>query len=109
MNYSEIRKLAKSNNIYDIDLEIVSCVNSSSWKLSDEEYELICKYVWNVWDNVDKTYIQLISDIVCDLYQDNLGYGYRDEEDEKYLTKEDLINREKLDMVIDLFYDKYYD
>lgn len=108
MNYSNIRDLAKKHEISDIELEIVSCVNSSSWQLSDEDFELICEYVKSVWHDVDKTYIQLISDIVCDLYQD-LEYGFRDEEDERFLTKEDLKYGAKKDMVIDLFYDRYYD
>ena len=108
MNYIEIKELAKKYDIKDIELEIVSCVNSSSWKLSDEDYEMICEYVNLIWNKVDKTYIQLISDIVCDLYQD-LEYGFRDEEDEIFLTKEDLKYGAKQDMVIDLFYDRYYE
>ena len=108
MNYSEIRDLVGKYNINDIDLEIVSCVNSSCRELSTIDFELICEYVKLIWDNVDKTYIQLISDIVCDLYQD-LEYGFRDEEDERFLTKEDLKYGAKKDMVIDLFYDRYYD
>lgn len=109
MNYIEIRNLLKKHSIELVDLDIVSCVMASSYNLSDEEFNLICDYVYRVWDNVDKTYTQLISDVVCDLYQDNLGYGYRNEEDERFLTRQDLKTFEKLDVVIDLFYDRYYD
>ena len=109
MDYVEIRDLVSKNNISEIDIEIVSCVNSSSYNLNDEEYYLVCRYVYNVWTYLDKTYIQLLSDIVCDLYQDNLDYGYRDEEDDKYLTLDDLKECEKINMVINMFYDKYYD
>lgn len=108
MKYNEIKKLAKEHKISDIELEVVSCVNSSSLQLNDEEYDLVCNYVVEVWYKLDKTYIQLISDIVCDLYQ-NLDYGFRDRENGIFLTLGDLKYGAKKDIVIDLFYDRYYD
>ena len=108
MKYNEIKKLAKEHNISDIDLEIVSCVNSSSGKLSDEDFDLICEYVKCVWQKVDSTYIQLISDIMCDLYED-LDYGYREYggNEELILTKEDLKYCSKIYEVRDIYYDRF--
>ena len=104
MDFARIREDIKT---YDnLDLDIISCVNAASYKLSDREYNLVCSYVYKIWYNIEKTYTQLIADIVCDLYQD-LGYNYRDEEN--FLTLEDLEEGNKQEMVIKKFYDKYYD
>lgn len=106
MDYTRIRDLFKKESISDTQAEIVSCVNSSMNKMSDEEFNLICSYVESCWYAMDNSYFQLLTDIICDLYQ-NLEYGYRDEEKDKVLTLEDLKNKEKIDMVLDLFYDRY--
>ena len=101
MNYVEIRNLFDEKEIDDIDADIVCCVRAASFNLSDEAYTR----TW--WDEVDTGYTQLIADIVCDLYQDNLEYGYRSEARDLILTREDIKNKEKIDMVLDLFYERY--
>lgn len=101
MEYSKIRDLFKEKGIKDIEAEIVSCVNSSSYKLNDEEFDLICSYTRGCWNDLEKTYIQLLTDIICDLYQD-LEYGYKN--DEHFLTLEDIKEGDKKEMVIDIFY-----
>lgn len=111
MKYAEVKNLFKEKGINDLTADIVSCVSAASWNLSDEDFDLVCSYTNRVLDNVDKGYTQLIADIVCDLYQD-LDYGYRkdeDEDEETFLTREDLKDHNKIDMVVDMFYDKYYD
>ena len=107
MNYSEIRDLVNLYGIEDIKLEIVSCVNSSCRELSTIDFELVCKYVFKVWERLDITYIQLVSDIVCDMYA-SLGYGFRDDEDDRFLTKEDLVDFRNIELVISIFNDRYY-
>lgn len=106
ISFSDIRELAIKNKISDIDLEIVSCVNSASYNLSDNEFNLICDYVKQVWFKLDSTYLQLLADIVCDLYQ-GLDYGYRNGYEIR-LTKNDLVKLEKMNKVVDIYYDKYY-
>lgn len=107
MNYVEIRNLFDERKIDDIDADIVCCVRAASFNLSDEEFTLVCAYTRTCWDEVDRSYTQLIADIVCDLYQDNLEYGYRSEDRDLILTREDIENKEKIDMVLDLFYERY--
>lgn len=104
MDYTKIRDLLNERRIKDIDVEIVSCVNSSVEGITDEEYELICSYTYGCWSMMNNTYIQLLTDIICDLYQD-LGYGYRDED--KFLSFVDLKNGDKKELVLDLFYINY--
>ena len=125
MNYSDILKKFKENNINDIDAEIVSCVNASLSKpVNDEEFNLLCSFTKSVWDKAEKGYTQLIADIVVDLYQD-CEYGYRDENSTtdvwayseephfvpvtRILTLDDLKeqNHLKRDMVIDIFCNRY--
>lgn len=106
MKYKDIKDLVIKNRISDIDLEIVSCVNSTSDYLSENEYNSICEYIKQVWYRLNSTYIQLLADIVCDLYQ-NLQYGYHDLDTGKYLTKTDLIRFNKIDIVMNIYYDKY--
>lgn len=102
-NYVEIKNIIKDRGFELIDVEIVSCVMSSCETLTDDEFKLVCNYVEAIWQRLDYTYIQLISDIVCDLYKD-LEYNFRDRKDGKYLTKTDLKKLNKTSMVLDLFY-----
>lgn len=101
--YLEMRDTIKEKEFDLTQVEIVSCVMCSCDTLTDEEFELICEYVRRVYDRLDYTYIQLVSDIVCDLYKD-LDYGYRDRKSGNYLTKRDLSLSSKTSMVLDLFY-----
>ena len=68
MNYCEIKDLLIKNNLEtSISLDVVSCVMASlPEEVSDKDFDLICKYVRFVWDNVEKTYTQLIADVVVD-------------------------------------------
>lgn len=107
MKYIEIKKLLEQNNIKEIDTDIVVSVKSALYddKISDELFNEICSYTRAVWDKVDKGYTQLVADIVCDCLQD-CGYGYRSK---LKLTKRDLQQFNKIDKVVDIFYDKYWE
>lgn len=123
-NYNSILKVLKDNNIRNIEVDIVNCVDSSISKtVSEEEFEALCTFTKYIWDKAEKGYTQLIADIVVDLYQD-CDYGYRNEEKEitkgydddkitfkQILTLEDLkeCDYRKREMVLDIFYNKYYD
>lgn len=101
--YVDIKNIIKERGFELVDVEIVSCVMSSCETLTDDEFKLVCNYVDAIWQHIDYTYIQLISDIVCDLYK-NLDYNFRNHKDGKYLTKRDLKKLNKVSMVVDLFY-----
>ena len=108
MKFSEIKKLLEDNNIKGIDCEIAICVRAAvSSKISDEEFDLLCDFVYYVWDDAEKGYTQLIADIVVDLYC-NEGYGFRSKKftlSKKKLKECDYDTRR---MVLDIFYDAYY-
>ena len=125
MEYSKIRDLLENNKVSELDCDIALSVKSALGKeITDEEFNLLCGFVYSVWDDVEKGYTQLIADIVVDLYYDE-GYGYRDEEriekismygeDEIELSR--TLSKEQLEecdcrvrrMVEDIFYEKYYD
>lgn len=110
MKFSEIKKLLVDNNIEDIDCEIVVCVRAAApSEISDEEFDLLCDFVYYVWNDVEKGYTQLIADIVVDLYCDE-DYGYRNEERGRTLSKEQLkeCDYDTRIMVQDIFFDAYY-
>lgn len=106
MNYIEIRNLLRENKLEcSIELDIASCVSCCvDNALDDETYRLICVYTRAIWDKADKSYTQLMADIVCDCALD-CGYGYRSK---IKLTKNDLVKHNKLDKIIDLFLDRYW-
>lgn len=109
--YLEIRELLRKNDIScSIALDIVSCVeasvNASGHKVSDEEYEIICNYVRGIWDDVDKTYTQLIADIVVDCIWHCFEF-YTCQNIE--LTFEEMKNHDKCEEVTQAYLDKYYD
>lgn len=124
MEYSKIRDLLIENKINDIDCDIALSVKCAlGKKITDEEFNLLCNFVYCVWDDVDKGYTQLIADIVVDLYCDE-DYGYRNELSTYYqgynedrielnrtLSKKQLKERDYRvrKMVEDIFYEKYYD
>ena len=68
MTYLEIRDLIIEKGLEtSISLDIVSCVIASlPGPVSDENFTEICKYVRFLWDDVEKTYTQLIADVVVD-------------------------------------------
>ena len=89
MCYSNILKQLKEKELLSVHVDIVLAVNSSLCDdVSDEEFDLLCKTVYSCWSK-GCDYIQLISDVVVDLYQD-IGCGYRNEEKGLILTKKDL-------------------
>ena len=107
MKYHEIKKVLMDNKLYLIDTDIVIAVYfAEPYPLTDEEFDLICKYVSSCMDDVNVGYTQLMADIVVDMYCD-CEYGYRTEDE--YLTIEDLQNpyNEKRDMVLDRFCQAY--
>ena len=109
--YNEIRKLFEANKVAEISAIITSCVKlSADDSTSDEEFELLCSFTCSCFDRIDSGYIQLIADIVCDLYQD-LGYGYRDKSNDMYITKKQLETRNTnaIDKVVDIFFDNVND
>lgn len=110
MKCSEIKKILEENKIKDIECEIAVCVRAAaSPKISDEEFDLICNFVYYVWDDVEKGYTQLIADIVVDLYC-NEDYGYRNKKKGRTLSKKQLkeCDYDTRRMVQDIFFDAYY-
>ena len=102
MSYSNILKQLKEKELLGIQVDIVLAVNSSLCdEVSDEEFDLLCKTVYSCWSKGCCDYIQLISDVVVDLYQD-IGCGYRNEEKGLVLTKKDLeeLLPETVDMIL---------
>ena len=108
MNYSDILKELKERGLYNISVDMVIAVANSlefdslEYDVSDEEFDLLCKTVYSCWSKGCCDYIQLISDVVVDLYQD-IGCGYRNEEKGLILTKKDLeeLLPETVDMILD--------
>lgn len=106
MTYTEIRHLLIANNLdCSIDLDIASCVsNCVGLNVDDNTFRLLCSYVRHIFDNVEKTYTQLIADIVCDCYAE-LEYEYRFK---CKLTKKDLEEYNHDDKIIEIYLDRYY-
>ena len=101
MSYSNILKQLKEKDLLGVNVDIVLAVNSSLCDdVSDEEFNLLCKTVYSCWSKGLCDYIQLISDVVVDLYQD-IGCGYRNEEIGLVLTKKDLeeLHPETVEMI----------
>jgi len=92
-SYYEISKVFDREKINDLDGEIVSCVRASlcGKRYSENVFNSLCGYVRHIWDILDKPYTQLISDIIADLFVEDLDFGYR-EEAERTLDLEDLNN-----------------
>lgn len=102
MSYSNILKQLKEKELLGVNVDIVLAVNSSLCDdVTDEEFDLLCKTVYSCWSKGCCDYIQLISDVVVDLYQD-IGCGYRNEERGFVLTKKDLeeLLPETVDMIL---------
>ena len=122
--YNKIKRVFKKEGINSLKAEIVSCVSCScaGEKVSDDTFNTICEFTEYCYNHIDKTYIQLLTDIICDLLL-NFDWGYRNLkksyydgynngiEHKRYLTKKEMKEESRLarDMVIEIFYDKYYD
>ena len=102
MCYSNILKQLKEKELLGVNVDIVLAVNSSLCNdVSDEEFDLLCNTVYSCWSRGCCDYIQLISDVVVDLYQD-IGCGYRNEENGLVLKKKDLeeLRPETVEMIL---------
>lgn len=102
MSYSNILKQLKEKDLLGVNVDIVLAVNSSLCDdVSDEEFDLLCKTVYSCWSRGCCDHIQLIANLVVDLYQ-NIGCGYRNEEKGLILTKKDLeeLRVETVDMLL---------
>ncbi len=114
MTYIEIRDLLQKNGIKaSISLDIVSCVQASLWSvdkpITDEDFTAICNYVRAVWDNVDKTYTQLIADVVVDCIYHCFDY-YECKKIKINMKKiNEQLNDETFDKVVQAYLNKYYD
>lgn len=109
MNYIELRNLFKNNCIeVSVAAEIALCVSASvsGLKVDDKEFTAICSYVRAVWDKVEKTYTQLIADVVVDCVYHCFGYYQCND---ITLTKDELDNRVLIDEVVQAYLDRYYD
>lgn len=109
MNYLEIKKLIKDNGLeLSISLDIASCVcaATSDNEINDDEFVMLCNYVRNIWDDVEKAYTQLIADVVVDCFRHCFDYWQcRDIN----LSYDDLKHLNKIDDVINAYYNKYYE
>ena len=118
-HYLEIREILKKNKLensvsIDIVLAVESAIGCSGHTVTEEEYETICAFTRCIWNEVDKTYTQLLADIVVDC----LWHCYNFYQCAKInLTFEDMnkvnaCNKEYdkiLKTVIMAYLDKYYE
>lgn len=90
MQYSKIKEILSTNQVDLVDAEVAIAVNMAQpCQITDEEFDLLCKYVSSCLKDVVIGYTQLMADIVVDMYCD-CDYGYRNDDD--FLTIEDLKN-----------------
>ena len=124
-NYAKQLARVEALSSSTIKLDVMTSVKMSlDEPVSDKVFNQLCEVTEEVYDKVDKGYTQLIADVVVDLYQD-CGYGYRNKKSKtikdyftgkeykvsQLLTKKDLedLSWQKREMIIEIFYDKYYD
>lgn len=109
MTYLEIRDLLKQNNLdCSISLDIVSAVSSSLQEdVTDEEFEILCRYVKFIWNKCECAYTQLIADVVIDCVYHCYNYYQCDS---IHLTFDDMKEYPFIyEDVIDAYLSKYYD
>lgn len=111
MNYLDCRKIIEENDLeLSIPMEIALCVSASisgvEGEVPNEMFSAICGYVRAVWDKVERTYTQLIADIVVDCVYHCFDYYQC-----KHTTLNfyQLLNLDLLDEIISIYYDKYND
>ncbi len=103
MRYSFIRDLLKANDADNIDCQVLLAIDTAlSEPVSDKVFDLLCAFTSIIYSDFNNGYIQLLADIVVDLYQD-CGYGYRTPEYK--LTLKDLreCSSSVIDMVVKIF------
>jgi hypothetical protein len=107
MRYSFIRDLLKANDADNTDCKILLAIDSALSKpVSDKVFDMLCAFTSIVYSKLDCKYIQLLADIVVDLYQ-GCGYGYRPLDYK--LTLKDLseCNQSVINAVMKIFYSNY--
>ena len=88
MKYSRVRDLLKANEVDRQDCQVLLAIDTALSKpVSDKIFDLLCAFTCIIYDELDNEHLQLLADIVVDLYQD-CGYGYRNPEYK--LTLKDL-------------------
>ena len=106
MKYNEIAKVLKRENLDTLDTEITLCVQASvnavMDEFTDDEFDAICRFVRDVWDDVGIGYTQRIADIVIDLLT-GADWGYRGG---YLLTMDEIKERDikNIALVMELFY-----
>ena len=107
MRYSFVRDLLKANDVDNIDCQVLLAIDTAlSEPISDKVFDSLCAFTCIVYNELDYKHIQLLADIVIDLYQD-CGYGYKPSNYK--LTLKDLreCNSSVIDMVAKIFYSNY--
>jgi hypothetical protein len=107
MRYSFVRDLLKANDVDNIACQVLLAIDSALSKpVSDKVFDMLCAFTSIVYSKLDCKYIQLLADIVVDLYQ-GCGYGYRPLDYK--LTLKDLseCNQSVINAVMKIFYSNY--
>lgn len=77
MKYSGVRNLLKANEVDRQDCQVLLAIDSAlSEPVSDKTFDLLCAFTCIIYSDLDNSNVQLLADIIVDLYQD-CGYGYR--------------------------------
>lgn len=103
MKYSGVRDLLKANEVDRQDCHVLLAIDSALSKpVSDKVFDLLCAFTCIIYSDLDNANVQLLADIVVDLYQD-CGYGYRTSD--YNLTLNDLRNCSSVskEMVLKIF------
>lgn len=103
MKYSRVRDLLKNNDIDTQDCQVLLAIDSALSKpVSDNVFDLLCGFTCIIYSKLGNDHIQLLADIIVDLYQD-CGYGYRTLDDK--ITIKDLkeCSSSAMKIVIKLF------
>lgn len=107
MRYSTVRDLLKANDVDNMDCQVLLAIDSALFKpVSDKVFDLLCGFTSIIYSEFNNGYIQLLANIVVDLYQD-CGYGYRTLEYK--LTLKDLreCSSSALAIVLKIFNNNY--
>lgn len=107
MRYSFIRDLLKSNDVDNTDCQVLLAIDTAlSEPVSDKVFDLLCAFTSIIYSKLDYNNVQLLADIVIDLYQ-GCSYGYRTPDYK--LTLKDLkeCSSSAINMVEKIFYNNY--
>lgn len=108
ISYSKIYNKLKRNNLISVQTEVAICVNASLPKeVSPSTFNLLCGYTKYIWDKESfDMNIQVIADIVCDLYLD-CGWGYRNRKKHRILKRKDLKELNNRDLIGDIYCERF--